>query len=921
MPNEFENKVPLVEPDTKASAVAEVKDSETNVIESEQSVMDELTSIERDLAIMHDADEDEHEQPNVLQSGIVEEVLAMGIASSSNDPLSDNKNIASSSKQNDETNEKPLTDKTVECRNGTSKTLETTNDAPDSTTGTAAVIIEKTDEAPLLHDDLIAVLKGIDTEDSVEQGVTIEGEGEFQIVDVIDSEMESVDSNPQTKEKKKPVPLTKEQERKLALEQFQAITRPPGKAREVNRRRKQDIKSVREPADLVTSLVSDWSDGDEANANASEDDAPPPIKKKVAVKATQSAKSAAPTLKPVALTLQATKAAPVSKTTAKAPQKLVQKSEVPADKDKDKIKEKEEATAVSKKVTNPTQPKKLVTVEKKQPDPPPQPTFKRTRIIKRKIIWDPDAPETQFSYAQLVKPSTPVPAKKEKPATQKPKNGSEDGSRAGTPPVKRASSATPSVNGGNRKKNSREIDRLLGDEGAVNMLNSLETERSKRTPDTESVSPRVAAARKTAAAASPSSVEKAPATASKKETPMTAKTNRKTKPKAPSSWDYVYKRKKEQDDDAMIIRRRSNSSYSSSASINRLSVDGPGSSGKTVKSTPTTPSEEQQNPPTTPPDAAENQFEFAKPENKNKQKNTKSPIVVMNALTVDLKRGTAKRTVKSSTVVDDAEDSDEEKTEKGDVKVLTMGNVSQITFSTHRAKLDNTFTVPMMNELSRVLERLDKDASCNAVLMLSKGSDFCQGIDFSSLVVGTAEKRKAAAVQMAKAVRNFLTTLAQFSKPLIAGVNGSNSGLGVTMLPLFDVVIGSDKGSYETPYAKIGQIPEGYFIFSETSKIRSTFKTKLLWLSEKLHSTESALSGLVNKLTSVTKVNKEALAAAKRIASLSSETYSVMKRRSIENILPQILDALEDEEEILIRQWCSASCVQSFNNFIENGQW
>lgn len=49
----------------------------------------------------------------------------------------------------------------------------------------------------------------------------------------------------------------------------------------------------------------------------------------------------------------------------------------------------------------------------------------------------------------------------------------------------------------------------------------------------------------------------------------------------------------------------------------------------------------------------------------------------------------------------------------------------------------------------------------------------------------------------------------QFPKPIIAGVNGNAMGLGVTMLPLFDMVIANDKAEFCLPYAKLGQVPEG----------------------------------------------------------------------------------------------------------------
>lgn len=48
-----------------------------------------------------------------------------------------------------------------------------------------------------------------------------------------------------------------------------------------------------------------------------------------------------------------------------------------------------------------------------------------------------------------------------------------------------------------------------------------------------------------------------------------------------------------------------------------------------------------------------------------------------------------------------------------------------------------------------------------------------------------------------------------FSKPVVAGVQGPSVGLGVTLLPLCDLVYCSDKATFHTPYARLGQVPEG----------------------------------------------------------------------------------------------------------------
>lgn len=47
-----------------------------------------------------------------------------------------------------------------------------------------------------------------------------------------------------------------------------------------------------------------------------------------------------------------------------------------------------------------------------------------------------------------------------------------------------------------------------------------------------------------------------------------------------------------------------------------------------------------------------------------------------------------------------------------------------------------------------------------------------------------------------------------FPKLLVAVINGAAIGLGVAMLPLFDIVYASDKASFYCPYSRLAQTPE-----------------------------------------------------------------------------------------------------------------
>lgn len=154
-----------------------------------------------------------------------------------------------------------------------------------------------------------------------------------------------------------------------------------------------------------------------------------------------------------------------------------------------------------------------------------------------------------------------------------------------------------------------------------------------------------------------------------------------------------------------------------------------------------------------------------------------------------------------------------------------------------------------MKSVCEVLNNLSTDKNCKLVLLLAANDTFCNGLDYLSLIQPTAEKRKSAAKELAGAVmygfffsihtygiylmsfmffyiifkRNFFHTIATFKKPIVAGVSGHAVGIGVTFLPLFDMVFASDKASFETNYNKIGQIPEGCSILSSTNRVTELF--------------------------------------------------------------------------------------------------
>lgn len=805
------------------------------------------------------------------------------------------------------------------------------------------LVKEEPEPATTLEEvDLIALLKGTDQEQEQEQtdepqknsielalaeldnvGVTIEGEGQYEIMEIDDEDNISGPSPELLSTAKSSASalkigskfsvgktkLSPEQARAVALEQMADLKANKARRKELaNNKQKEQQKSQ----DIISSLNDDWNEYDSSSDTASNSNAitnEMPVTKKPLVKKVKSSIDVPHMVGSVKVMLKSVTA------------KSLEKPKPPVE----------------------------------QPNNNAEtPGFKRTRVIKRKIIWDPDVPETQKSFAQYASPkantnsttnvqttistitttstTTSVPtkasntetvSKKTRPSTPKdPQKVSAKRSvtpaklaetNAASPPKRR--SQTPNVPNGAgsqaKKKKVTEIDRLMGDEGAANMMQAVEREQRELSGGESANKPlmrkraltltgRLQKAA-TAIAVEPTSTP----TPTKKETPPKAGKRKEagnnsaaveavfakaTKQRPSDSWDYVYKQRASEE--SMIMRRRSNSSYSSNASVNRSSLDNkPG----TVASLSDDAADAA---------AMDPSFIFLKPENKANQRS--DGAAAPQTLANDLKRGALQ-----------AKDLKATKVEL--VTLHKLEKVTQLVINTQLTKTGYTYKVQLLQKLNEMLNKLAKSNDCNTVLLSVQGQQFCQGIDCQELLAATLEKRKNNATQLALVLKTYLRTLATFPKPLIAGIVGNLKNLGVMQLPLFDYVLAADDCCFETNYAKLGQLPEGFAFWHKHQKIATQVQTRLFLLGERLHTSDVIDSPIsfIDKACKPRNVNEEALAVAKLISNTTAEHYRSLKKLN-QTANTASLQRLEAEFKIITEQWLSANFQANYKRYVND---
>lgn len=138
-----------------------------------------------------------------------------------------------------------------------------------------------------------------------------------------------------------------------------------------------------------------------------------------------------------------------------------------------------------------------------------------------------------------------------------------------------------------------------------------------------------------------------------------------------------------------------------------------------------------------------------------------------------------------------------------------------------------------------------------------------------------------------------IQSIAEFKKPLFAAVTGRVIGIGVSILPLFDVVFAHENSTFEIPSSIIGQVPEGISVLANTSKISPNLVSnqivlyfsidnfiygflilkvsELLYMCEKVPSQRALQRCLVTKVLKADNFDKVILSEFGKMAARSSQ--------------------------------------------------
>jgi enoyl-CoA hydratase/carnithine racemase len=233
------------------------------------------------------------------------------------------------------------------------------------------------------------------------------------------------------------------------------------------------------------------------------------------------------------------------------------------------------------------------------------------------------------------------------------------------------------------------------------------------------------------------------------------------------------------------------------------------------------------------------------------------------------------------------------------------GNILVLSFN-RPAKM-NALTRSMYAGLATGLNEAAGDFGIRAVILTSEDQHFTAGNDISDFMNNPPTSESSE-------VSQFLESLLNFPKPLIAAVKGNAVGVGTTMLLHCDVVVASPSAKFSMPFASLGLVPEAGSSFLFPQLVGYQRAARIFMTGESFDAPSAVEMGLVTSIEN-DPVN-EAMKIAQQIAEQPPQaiinTKALLKARSHDAVAA----VMKAEFEIFAMALQSEEAMEAFMKFM-----
>ncbi|HWL27766.1 MAG TPA: enoyl-CoA hydratase-related protein [Burkholderiaceae bacterium] len=231
-----------------------------------------------------------------------------------------------------------------------------------------------------------------------------------------------------------------------------------------------------------------------------------------------------------------------------------------------------------------------------------------------------------------------------------------------------------------------------------------------------------------------------------------------------------------------------------------------------------------------------------------------------------------------------------------------------VTLTINRPERRNALNNAMYGALADALVAAQEDAACTSVILTGAAGHFTAGNDIE-------EFQQARGAEDSPALR-FLRTLAGLDVPVIAAVEGTAVGVGVTLLQHCDFVFASGTARFSMPFVALGLCPEGGSSLLLAQLVGPRRAAEWLLLGKGFTAEEAQEAGFITAAVAAGAALDAARAAALSLAAQPANALRVSKRLIRQPLRDSLSSTFDRERDAFRERLQSTEAKVAFERFL-----
>jgi len=245
----------------------------------------------------------------------------------------------------------------------------------------------------------------------------------------------------------------------------------------------------------------------------------------------------------------------------------------------------------------------------------------------------------------------------------------------------------------------------------------------------------------------------------------------------------------------------------------------------------------------------------------------------------------------------------------GHIQTELHDDILRITID--RPEKKNALTLAMYTALAEAVEHGEADPNVRVMLLHGNGDSFTAGNDLQDFMANPWTGQ-----EVPPAVR-FMLAVTRAKKPVIAAVQGSTVGIGVTILLHCDLVYAADNAKLVMPFVNLGIIPEAGSTLLAPALMGHQRAAELLMLGAPISAQRAYELGLVNAVVPPEELLETAMGAAQALAEKPAAAVRATKELMKKPMAAEVERVIQDELQVLAERLKSPECREALMAFLQ----